>query len=45
MITIHDGAATDFSGLGLGALDPSTCTITEEDAGEYELHIEQIYAH
>ena len=41
MITIHDGAATDFSGLGLGALDPSTCTITEEDAGEYELHIEQ----
>lgn len=41
MITIHDGAATDFSGLGLGALDPSACTITEEDAGEYELHIEQ----
>ena len=41
MITIHEGAATDFSGLGLGALDPSTCTITEEDAGEYELHIEQ----
>ena len=41
MITIHDGAATDFSGLGLGALDPSACTITEEDAGEFELHIEQ----
>lgn len=41
MITIHDGAATDFSGMGLGALDPSACTITEEDAGEYELHIEQ----
>lgn len=41
MITIHEGAATDFSGLGLGALDPSACTITEEDAGEYELHIEQ----
>lgn len=39
MITIHSGYADDFGDLGLGILHPSECTITEEDAGAYELQI------
>ena len=41
MITIHSGYADDFGDLGLGILHPSECTITEENAGAYELHIVQ----
>lgn len=37
MITIHHGSASDFSGLGMGALTPTECSIREEAGGMYEL--------
>lgn len=41
MITIYDKDATDFAGLGLGALDPSSCVVREDAGGMYELELEQ----
>ena len=39
MITIYDAKAADFSTLGLGALLPTKCTVSEMAGGMYELKI------
>lgn len=41
MITLHTATATDFSTLGLGALTPTECTVSEESGGAYELQLRQ----
>ena len=41
MITIYNGAAEDFTGLGMGVLDPVECLIEEEAGGMYELTLTQ----
>lgn len=41
MITIHDGFAEDFGGMGLGALSPVKCTVQEEAGGRYEAELVQ----
>lgn len=41
MITVHDGFAEDFAGLGLGALTPISCTVQEEAEGRYEAELVQ----
>lgn len=39
MICIYDAKATDFSTLGLGAIEPTECTITETAGGKFELEM------
>ena len=39
MITIHEAKAADFTTLGLGALLPTECTVSEMAGGMYELKI------
>ena len=39
MITIYDAKAADFSTLGLGALLPTKCTVSEMAGGMYEMKI------
>lgn len=39
MICIYDAKATDFSTLGLGAVEPTKCTITETAGGKFELEM------
>ena len=41
MIKIYSGWADDFTGLGMGVLDPSECKIEEEAGGLYELEMKQ----
>lgn len=43
MITIHEKNSTVFDTLGLGALLPSLCTVTEELNGLYELDMKHPY--
>ncbi|KXL54425.1 prophage endopeptidase tail [Anaerotignum neopropionicum] len=43
MITIHEKNSTAFDTLGLGALLPSLCSVTEELNGVYELEMEHPY--
>ncbi len=43
MITIHEKTAQTFNTLGLGALLPSSCIVTEELNGVYELEMEHPY--
>ncbi|KXL53511.1 prophage endopeptidase tail [Anaerotignum neopropionicum] len=43
MITIHEKNSTSFNNLGLGALLPSLCSVTEELNGIYELEMEHPY--
>ncbi len=37
MIFVYESTCTDFSANGLGAVSPSTCTVTETLNGEWEL--------
>ena len=37
MICVYPAACTDFSGNGLGAVRPQSCTVTETLNGEWEL--------
>ena len=39
MITIHEKTAQTFETLGLGALVPNSCIVTEELNGAYELEL------
>ncbi len=39
MVTIHEKTAQSFNTLGLGALLPSSCVVTEELNGSYELEL------
>ena len=41
VIALYAPDATDFSTLGLGALTPSTCTVSWQAAGAYELTLTQ----
>ncbi|MDD3140114.1 MAG: phage tail protein [Lachnospiraceae bacterium] len=43
MITIHEKNSTAFDSLGLGALLPSLCAVTEELNGLYELELQHPY--
>lgn len=43
MITIHEKTAQTFNTLGLGALLPARCIVTEELNGAYELELEHPY--
>ncbi|WMI81854.1 phage tail spike protein [Anaerotignum sp. MB30-C6] len=43
MVTIHEKNSIAFNTLGLGALLPSLCTVTEELNGLYELEMEHPY--
>ncbi len=43
MVTIHEKNSTSFNTLGLGAVLPSLCTVTEELNGLYELEMEHPY--
>lgn len=43
MVTIHEKNSTTFDTLGLGALLPSLCTVTEELNGMYELELTHPY--
>ena len=43
MITIHEKTAQTFETLGLGALVPSSCVVTEELNGAYELELKHPY--
>ncbi|MGN0133627.1 MAG: phage tail spike protein [Anaerotignum sp.] len=43
MVTIHEKTAQTFDTLGLGALLPSSCIVTEELNGAYELEMEHPY--
>lgn len=43
MITIHEKTAQTFNTLGLGALLPSSCVVTEELNGAFELELEHPY--
>lgn len=43
MITIHEKTAKTFDTLGLGALLPASCVVTEELNGVYELEMEHPY--
>lgn len=43
MITIHEKMAKSFGALGLGALLPASCAVTEELNGAFELEIEHPY--
>ena len=39
MITLHSMNETDFNNIGLGALCPVSCVVSEELNGEYELEM------
>lgn len=39
MVTIHEKTAQSFNTLGLGAMLPSSCVVTEELNGSYELEM------
>lgn len=39
MVTIHEKTTQNFNTLGLGALLPSSCVVTEELNGSYELEL------
>lgn len=41
MITVYSSNAEDYSGLGLGALDPMEAIVEEEAAGMYEATLKQ----
>lgn len=43
MITIHEKHTTEFNTLGLGALLPGSCVVTEELNGLYELQMSHSY--
>lgn len=43
MVTIHEKTAQTFNTLGLGALLPASCIVTEELNGAYELEMEHPY--
>lgn len=43
MITIHEKTAKTFGTLGLGALLPASCLVTEELNGAFELEMEHPY--
>ncbi len=43
MITIHEKTAQTFNTLGLGALLPASCVVTEELNGAFELELEHPY--
>ncbi len=43
MVTIHEKTARTFDTLGLGALLPSSCVVTEELNGAYELEMKHPY--
>lgn len=43
MITIHEKTAQTFDTIGLGALVPSSCVVTEELNGAYELEMKHPY--
>lgn len=43
MVTIHEKTAQTFNTLGLGALLPSSCIVTEELNGAFELELEHPY--
>ena len=43
MITIHEKTAQKFDTLGLGTLLPSSCVVTEEINGAYELKLSHPY--
>ena len=43
MITIHEKTAQTFETLGLGALVPNSCIVTEELNGAYELEMKHPY--
>lgn len=43
MITIHEKTAQTFETLGLGALVPNSCIVTEELNGAYELELKHPY--
>lgn len=43
MVTIHEKTARTFDTLGLGALLPSSCIVTEELNGAFELEMEHPY--
>ena len=43
MITIHEKTAKTFDTIGLGALVPSSCVVTEELNGAYELELKHPY--
>ena len=43
MVTIHEKTAQNFDTLGLGALLPSSCVVTEEFNGSYELKLSHPY--
>lgn len=43
MITIHEKTAKSFDTLGLGALLPASCVVTEELNGAFELEMEHPY--
>ena len=43
MVTIHEKTARTFDTLGLGALLPASCIVTEELNGAYELEMEHPY--
>ena len=43
MVTIHEKTAQKFDTLGLGALLPGSCVVTEEVNGAYELKMEHPY--
>lgn len=43
MVTIHEKTAQAFDTLGLGALLPSSCIVTEELNGAYELEMKHPY--
>ena len=37
MINVYNGKSTDFSTLGLAALEPIECTVTESAGGQFEM--------
>lgn len=43
MLTIYENTATDFSGIGLGVLAPSSAEVVEKLNGDYELTITHPY--
>lgn len=43
MITIHEKTAKTFDTIGLGALVPGSCVVTEELNGAYELELKHPY--
>ena len=41
MLCIYSADCTDFSGNGLGVVQPQSCTVTETLNGEWELTLER----